>query len=158
MQQTLSDIINIICKKEGKWLVCGETKKISFSPQDQISSWQKWIYAGRGLNQKECCDDFPSRLFFFSEGRRDDRTGHMLLLCHMSHPFCLQEAGMQIHTVRLTAGEKSEAAVMLILSDGSICGIVASNQSVTNRLGWLLCHPTTVPNSCAPGRSARLQY
>lgn len=45
---------------------------------------------------------------------------------------------MQIQTVQLTAGGESEAAVMLIPSDGSICGIVASNQSVTNRVGWLL--------------------
>lgn len=33
---------------------------------------------------------------------------------------------------------KSEAGIKLILSDGSICRIVASTQSVTNRVRWLL--------------------
>lgn len=60
----------------------------------------------------------------------------MLLLCHMSHLFYFQKAGVQIHTVLHTA-EKREAGIMLILSDGSICGIVASTWPVTNRVGWL---------------------
>lgn len=60
----------------------------------------------------------------------------MLLLCHMSHLFYFQKAGVQIHTVVHTA-EESEAGIMLILSDGSVCGIVASTWPVTNRFGWL---------------------
>lgn len=99
------------------------------------------VWTGIELNQRnkktksqECCDDFLSCRIIY--GGWDDRT-HAVVVSHVT--YLLLPEGWHANTYcSADSREKSEAGIMLILSDGSICGIVASNQPVTNRASWLL--------------------
>lgn len=79
---------------------------------------------------------FSELLFYPRTVRWQDRT-HAVVVSHVTSVLLPEGWHANTYCSAHSRG-KSEAAVMLILSDGSICGIVASNQSVTNRLGWLL--------------------
>lgn len=160
---TLSYIINIICEKRDNGL-CG--KNISFSLQDQISSWQKWIYTGRGLNQKNKNKNKKQKgksavMIFWAVvlSKDGEMTGQDTCCCCVTCHICFASRRLACRYILFSSqqGEKwsrpnADSFWWEYLWNCCI-------KSVSDKQSWVAaCHPTTVPNCCAPGRSARLQY
>lgn len=161
MQHTLSGIFNIICKK--REMACVWGKNISFSPQDQISSWQKWIYTGRGLNQKNKKNKKGKSavtIFWAVVLSKDgEMTGQDTCCCCVTCHICFASRRLACKYILFSSQQGKKWSCRNADSFWWEYLWNCCIKSVSDKQSWVAaCHPTTVPNSCALGRSARLQY
>lgn len=116
----------------------GENYFMSLQRQD--SSRQKLIYTGGKANQRKRNQKlgalwrFSTLSSYLKRVRWQDRT-HAAVVSHVTS--LLLSEGWRANTPCSAHSRRKRGCIMLILSDGSIYGIVASTWPVTNRVGRL---------------------
>lgn len=163
MQQMQSYIINIICKKRENGLC--EKKYFIFStgPNFKLAKMSTlgdgWIRKIKIKKQKQKGKSAVMIFWAVVLSKDGEMTGQDTCCCCVTCHICFASRRLACKYILFSSQQGKKWSCRNADSFWWEYLWNCCIKSVSDKQSWVAaCHPTTVPNSCALGRSARLQY